>query len=541
MRIAFIIPFVVTALAAILYFSDQYDYQINGDKIAMYQCKESKTIPNLDAFFEKRGNKNLFHEKEGNRFTLNYLKFSTLPYNAFINLPCLEEVYLNDNTFTSIPRTLQFLPNLSTLDLHDNDITSLKTDIFKNLYTLNHVNFSGNPIKVLTFLDTPSEITSFACNNCQLTKVAPIENLSISEIDLSSNQLSEFPVELFQINNLEKINLEYNNIKDFSKIEYSDFSYSSLKSINLYANQLSKIPEHLYHIPNLELMYLSQNNISDSIFIKGFLDMEHLTIINQSITNVFIMDFMYDRYGNSQTLYEFLPSMRKIDLSGNKIETFQVEKDISNKSITTINLTNNRLQAIPSVIPKFKELKKLELSFNQIEVVETQLFSSFRGLFVNLSHNKIKEVIHSNTFEEINLFEIMKDPYSNHDEIIFEKMDLSHNLLTKIPPVLVSQNNVSKLDLSNNRIQNLEIQLTEYDYNLELLDLSNNPIKEWSRDILRLKNLQELNLSNTSITKIPIEDLKELKSLRTLILKNTKIPPRYFARYKELGINVIVK
>ena len=59
-------------------------------------------------------------------------------------------------------------------------------------------------------------------------------------------------------------------------------------------------------------MYLSQNNISDSIFIKGFLDMEHLTIINQSITDVFIMDFMYDRYGNSQTLYEFLPSMRKI-------------------------------------------------------------------------------------------------------------------------------------------------------------------------------------------------------------------------------------
>ena len=53
MRIAFIIPFVITALAAILYFSDRYDYQINGDKIAMYQCKESKTTPNLDAFFEE--------------------------------------------------------------------------------------------------------------------------------------------------------------------------------------------------------------------------------------------------------------------------------------------------------------------------------------------------------------------------------------------------------------------------------------------------------------------------------------------------------
>ena len=115
--------------------------------------------------------------------------------------------------------------------------------------------------------------------------------------------------------------------------------------------------------------------------------MDRLTISNQSITDVFIMDFMYDRYGNSQTLYEFLPSMRKLDLSGNKIETFQVEADISNKSIKTIYLTNNRLQTVPLAIPKFKELKKLELSVNQIEVVETQLFSSFSGLSVNLSHN----------------------------------------------------------------------------------------------------------------------------------------------------------
>jgi Leucine-rich repeat (LRR) protein len=541
MRIAFIIPLILAALVAILYFSDRYDYQINGDKIAMYQCKESKTIPNLDAFFEKRGNKNLFHEKEGNRFTLNYLKFSTLPYNAFINSPCLEEVYLNDNKFTSIPRTLQFLSNLSTLDLHDNEITSLKTDIFKNLYTLEDVNFSGNPVKVLTFLDTPSELTSFACNNCQLTKVAPVENLSISEIDLSSNRLSKFPVELLEFTSLTTLNLAYNNIKIFEDVEYTDFYRPYLRNINLQSNYLTEISEHLYHIPNLEVLNLNENDISGAIDIKGFISMKELMIPNQSITDVFFMDFMYDGYGNTKTLNEFLPSMLKIDLSGNKIETFQVEKGIFNESIKTINLTNNRLQAIPSVIPKFKGLEKLELSVNQIEAVETQIFSDFRGLSVNLSHNKIKKVIHTDAFEAINLFEIMKDSYPNNDEIIFEKMDLSHNLLTEIPPVLVSQNNVSKLDLSNNKIQNLEIQLTKYDYNLEFLDLSNNPIKEWSRDILHLRNLQELNLSNTSITEIPIEDLKELKSLRTLILKNTKIPSRYFTLYKELGINIIVK
>jgi Leucine-rich repeat (LRR) protein len=541
MRIAFIIPLILAALAAILYFSDQYDYQVNGDKIAVYQCKSLETIPILDDFFEKKGDPNLLYKKEGHRFSLYNSNISTLPENSFSSLPCLEEVYLNDNQLTSIPRTLQFLPNLSRLDLRNNNITTLRTDIFKDFFSLDNLSFSGNPIKILDFFETNSSIHSFSCNNCQISEVAPIEEgrLSISEIDLSSNRLSKFPVELLEFTSLTTLNLAYNNIKIFEGVEYTDFYRPYLRNINLQSNYLTEIPEHLYHIPNLEVLNLNENDISDAIYIKGFISMKELIIPNQFITDVFFMDFMYDGYGNTKTLNEFLPSMLEIDLSNNKIETFQVEKGIFNESITTINLQKNRLKAVPSEIDKFEELKKLDLSRNKIEAVETQTFRDFRGLFVNLSHNKIKEVIHSNTFEKINLFEIMKDPYSNHDEIIFEKMDLSHNLLTEIPPVLVKKNNVKELDLSNNKIQNLEIQLTEYDHNLEILDLSNNPIQKWSQDILHLTFLRELNLSNTSIAEIPIKDLQRMEFLETLILKNTKIPTLYSLLYEVLDINII--
>ena len=79
----------------------------------------------------------------------------------------------------------------------------------------------------------------------------------------------------------------------------------------------------------------------------------------------------------------------------------------------------------------------------------------------------------------------------NNKKEKYQKMNLSHNLLTEIKEFFIFPNLVY-LDLSFNRIQKLEYlsPLTE----LEILILSNNYIREIFRELFPLKKLQHLDL-----------------------------------------------
>ena len=109
----------------------------------------------------------------------------------------------------------------------------------------------------------------------------------------------------------------------------------------------------------------------------------------------------------------------------------------------------------------------------------------------------------------------------NNKKEKYQKMNLSHNLLTEIKEFFIFPNLVY-LDLSFNRIQKLEYlsPLTE----LEILILSNNYIREIFRELFPLKKLQHLDLRKNKIDmkNIPtiISALKENKELISLLLED---------------------
>ena len=109
----------------------------------------------------------------------------------------------------------------------------------------------------------------------------------------------------------------------------------------------------------------------------------------------------------------------------------------------------------------------------------------------------------------------------NNKKEKYQKINLSHNLLTEIKEFFIFPNLVY-LDLSFNRIQKLEYlsPLTE----LEILILSNNYIREIFRELFPLKKLQHLDLRKNKIDmkNIPtiISALKENKELISLLLED---------------------
>jgi Leucine-rich repeat (LRR) protein len=536
MRTYLIIPIVIAALAAVLYFSDRYDREINDYEITTYQCKNSKTIPALEDIFEENKkpigqNRESYFKKDGNYLGVANTNIEVLPDGIFFDFPCLEYIDLRGNQLKTIPSALKHLPQLIDVDFKYNQLSSLNTNVFSELYQLIKVDFSHNPIQKLTIPMVYNQIHYFGCIRCELNSIDSIYPVSIIKLDLARNDFTMFPIKLFNLNRLEKLDLSRNKIKavDLENDSPSQFYNTSLTSLDLSLNRLKNFPTSLYKFHNLQELDLKDNQLSGTLTLKGLLYLKALNIPNQNLEKIVISNVSRDRYGSEIFITDFSPSMDSIHLKNNKIEHFIVEADY-NESIRIINLSKNKLSYFPSNFHKFKRLESLDLSYNQIESIS--LDNKFRNKLdiLDLSHNQIREIT----------AEFLGDNSSN----FFRQVDLSHNRLTLIPSSFLLEAKTTRLNLSNNNIKNMMIMkpISNLDA-LQVLDLSNNPITSWDTSINNFNYLSELNLSNTYIQDIPLEDLTKMRQLDVIILKNTKIPDNVLqsmkSYLKEYDIEVI--
>lgn len=140
---------------------------------------------------------NMFQELE----TLEIYKCYNLDYNDLIfklsKNRNLKELSLNGDSFSSIPNRLSHLENLEILDMSDNQITMVDEDIFR-MNKLNSLDLSKN---FIAEFDTKG-----------------IENYSISELILISNNLNNIPKGLVNLKGLKTLNLSSNQDLDLEKV-----------------------------------------------------------------------------------------------------------------------------------------------------------------------------------------------------------------------------------------------------------------------------------------------------------------------------------
>mgnify|MGYP000548397583 CR=1 FL=1 len=101
---------------------------------------------------------------------------------------------------------------------------------------------------------------------------------------MSSNLLTEFPIELLRIKNISTINLFQNQIATVPNLTKSDYQ---VRHIILEENRLSQFPNQLSKVKNLQSLDLNHNNISGTAYMSGFPDLENLNI-SQSIDTVIL-------------------------------------------------------------------------------------------------------------------------------------------------------------------------------------------------------------------------------------------------------------
>lgn len=221
-------------------------------------------------------------------FDLRGNRIKTIEKGAFSHFVSLAELDLSNNCLSEIPsfnnattlqsldlssnyiqllssNALKGLQNLQNLVLFNNSIKQIETGVFRFVPALQTADFSFNEIhRILkeTFEGLQQLSTLFLQNNL-------IENISIEghdmpglrTLNLSSNMLSSKIASGMFPDNVENLDLSYNNISDIT--EYAFYSYKHLRRLSLKGNKLTTLAMNDLAVPidqsRRTIVYISDN------------------------------------------------------------------------------------------------------------------------------------------------------------------------------------------------------------------------------------------------------------------------------------------
>ncbi|MEH2352091.1 leucine-rich repeat protein [Nostoc sp.] len=303
------------------------------------------------------------------------------------------------------------------------------------------------------------------------------------ELDLSGQELTELPVEIGKLQQLESLILG-------KKVESYEFVGDRYLE-NVSGNNLKTLPLELLGLPNLHKLDISGNPL-ESIpdVVTQILHLEELILIRVELTEI-------------PDAIAKLTNLTQFHLSHNQIT--QIPEAIAKlTNLTQFHLSHNQITQIPEAIAKLTNLTQLHLSHNQITQIPEAIAKLTNLTQLHLSHNQITQI-----------------PEAIAKLTNLRELDLSHNQITQIPEAIAKLTNLTQLHLSDNQITQIPEAIAKLT-NLTRLYLYSNQITQIPEAIAKLTNLTRLYLYSNQITQIP-EAIAKLTNLTQLILFNNQI------------------
>ncbi len=352
---------------------------------------------------------------------------------------------------------------------------------------------------------------------------------------------------------IQELNINYvtcnlTNDNQASKIyianSQSDIDKIDTLVINYFSSNATRLPAGL--LESMEIEYLTVKNQSFFSYDLALASVE--SVKNIYLANNSLYEIVFDNYSDN-----FKNSIECIGLNGNQLKVIPNLNELTN--LNEIDLSKNLIEKINlNHMDGLFSLETVDLSFNCIIELKTSLFSSAVRASLKklvLNHNKISELNDLHNFSSLNSLEISYNQI-NIIELLdlpeLDELDLSHNRLgwikqeslsnlTKLTSLDLSWNNLEWLnknsfknlkrlqnlylqsnnlksfsliylssifliDLSSNRIKNIEYESNNYYENIKILRLSNNNLSRLNF-LTHLPNIQFLYLDNNYLSEIP--------------------------------------
>ena len=310
---------------------------------------------------------------------------------------------------------------------------------------------------------------------------------------LRNEKLTEIPPEIFEADTFEEIWLGYNQI---TTVPTEVARLKKLRWLVLIGNPLNTIAD----VPRLVLDFAIYQRW------RKKLQHEHITGLKLAKDDLSYLSELVD-----------LPQLTTLDLSDNQLAALP-ESVTRLQNLTTLDLNRNQLTALPESFGDLQNLTKLTLSFNQLTALPESVTHLQNLTTLGLGYNQLAALPESVTHLQ-NL----------------TTLDLDYNQLAALPESVTRLQNLTSLNLNSNQLTTLPESVTRLQ-NLAELYLSGNQLTMLPESVTRLQNLTELYLSGNQLTMLP-ESVTRLQNLTTLYLSSNQLTtlPESVTRLQNLA------
>ncbi|XP_070571196.1 uncharacterized protein [Ptychodera flava] len=418
-----------------------------------------------------------------------------------------EKLDLSGQGLAELPAELGQFKQLKSLDLRNNQLSSLPRSLSQDHPDLETLDISGNE-----FTDIPPELDlkslrRFAISGNSISSIREddIEDLNnLEELDASNNNLSDVPASLGNLHRLKKLNIGSNNLTTVpSEIGQLD----KLETLDLSNNEMEVLPPEVCQLRSLESLYINENKLKR---VPPEIDQ--------------------------------LNALQMLDLSNNDLDEIPAEA-CNLRALLYLYLNENNLTSLPHEIGRLSNLKFLSMYDNALEAIPPSLGDLGQLINLNVDGNELRsmssETANLSSLKVIYLsnckFQHMPEPVPSLRNLT--ELHMQGNEMTSVPPSIGDLKQLVKCDFNNNALETLPEEIGQLQ-KLRELSLGYNSFEVFPKSLTRLHGLQELSLEHNKLEAIPeeISDLSHLKVVRLNDNKLTNDAMKPLAKFKDLNV-----
>ncbi|KAI7819044.1 hypothetical protein BC939DRAFT_270972 [Gamsiella multidivaricata] len=537
---------------------------------------ERKCLPTIPIFLYSRA-------KDIVRLNISHNQRMDLPLDFVQNCSVLRELRMAYNDLDRVPSNVRSITYLQVLDLRGNRIKTLEKARLEEARQLVTIFLQNNRLDSIPAYFQSFEylrILSLSSNNFSAVPAVLFQILTLEELDMSFNNLTEIPGEIGRLSRLRILLLFGNRIGPQLPKTLSDLT--RLRKLDIRQNEILNL-DALNDLPSLQELLVDYN--ANVVFNNSFKALVKASFLKCNMTNASIrgtgdtltfLDMSSNRLSNlASTFFEHLRSLEILKLDNNSISSIPLTIG-SLKRLKTLSISNNLLSSLPEEIGQLESLAELDLHSNSLGELPVAIWKCSLTM-LNASSNLLETFPDPPKFlalptmnagalsassSTVTLIDMDSAFASSSSTIatatpstVMTAMPSPSSSRSKplpAPPVpLVSTpsgrapyapplaSSLITLCLGDNRLPDEVLYPLSQFINLQILNLSHNYIAEIPRGkIPNPGQILELHLSGNQLTSLPAEDIERLRNLRVLHVNGNKLTtlPAELGKINRLGV-----